>query len=144
MRAAFSIAETIERCFVLVNQQNLTPMRSVDEARAKGSKGGKASGEARRRKSMITACMQDLMGKKLPQNVCVELGLSEKDTVAICMAKVAIVKALEGDYKFWEAVRDTVGEKPVNRIDQTVGMEISAIDAALLEKVGARLDASNS
>lgn len=143
MRAAFYIA-TIERWKVLVNQQNLNPVRTKDEARKRGSNGGKASGEARRRKKSMQAAMQALMEHRTPVEVANELGLKKSTNNYEALAVRILYKALmDGDVRAAEYIRDTCGEKPVAQVKAETEISVSREDIALLEKVGARLNASN-
>ena len=129
----------------MVNQQNLIPVRSVDEARAKGAKGGKASGEARRRKKSLQAALQALMEHRTPGDVAAELGLKKNTSNYEAMAVRMLYKALmDGDVRAAEFIRDSVGEKPVAQLKAEAAVSLSAEDVSLLEKVGARLDASNN
>lgn len=43
------------------NEENLIPVRSESEAREKGGRGGKASGEARRKKKELRETMEALL-----------------------------------------------------------------------------------
>ena len=91
------------------NKQNLRVPTS-SEARRNGKKGGIASGEARRAKKSLREAMQILM----------EADLTGKDgktmTGTEAMAARAFQAALKGDWKAWELVRDTAGQKPVERV----------------------------
>ena len=93
----------------MANEQNLRVPTS-SEARANGKKGGIASGEARRAKKSLREAMQILM----------EADLTGKDgktmTGTEAMAAKACQAALKGDWKAWELVRDTAGQKPVDRV----------------------------
>ena len=93
----------------MANEQNLRVPTS-SEARRNGKKGGIASGEARRAKKSLREAMQILM----------EADLTGKDgktmTGTEAMAAKAFQAALKGDWKAWELVRDTAGQKPVDRI----------------------------
>ena len=86
--------------------ENLTHKLTVDELR----KGGKKSGEARRAKKSLREAMQILM----------DADLTGKDgktmTGTEAMAARAFQAALKGDWKAWELVRDTAGQKPVDRV----------------------------
>ena len=72
--------------------------------------GGIASGEARRAKKSLREAMQVLM----------DADLTGKDgktmTGTEAMAAKAFQAALKGDWKAWELVRDTAGQKPVDKI----------------------------
>lgn len=91
------------------NEQNLRVPTS-SEARENGKKGGIASGEARRAKKSLREAMQILM----------DADLTGKDgktmTGTEAMAAKAFQAALKGDWKAWELVRDTAGQKPVDKI----------------------------
>ena len=81
----------------MANLANLRPVSSTSEARERGAKGGKASGEARRER------------KKLKEELLVLL--SEGNTQErVCVALVE--KAQNGDVRAFETLRDTVGENP--------------------------------
>lgn len=94
----------------MANEQNLRPIRTESEARKKGRNGGIASGEARRAKKSLREAMQVLM----------DADLTGKDgktmTGTEAMAAKAFQTALKGDWKAWELVRDTAGQKPVERV----------------------------
>lgn len=93
----------------MANEQNLIVPTS-SEARRNGKKGGIASGEARRAKKSLREAMQILM----------DTDLTGKDgktmTGTEAMAARAFQAALKGDWKAWELVRDTAGQKPVERV----------------------------
>ena len=93
----------------MANEQNLRVPTS-SEARENGKKGGIASGEARRAKKSLREAMQILM----------DADLTGKDGKTItgteAMAAKAFQAALKGDWKAWELVRDTAGQKPVDKI----------------------------
>lgn len=85
----------------MANEQNLKPVTSKKEARERGRKGGLASGEARRKRKTLK---EELL-----------LMLSEGETqqsVTIAL----IEKAMSGDTKAFEVIRDTIGEKPVDKV----------------------------
>lgn len=110
----------------MTGEKNLRPIRSEDEAKEKGRKGGIASGEARRQKKTLREAMQILM----------DSDLTGKDGKAMsgaeAMAARAFQAALKGDWKAWELVRDTAGQKPVDKIvtaevDSSVIAEIEVL-----------------
>ena len=113
-------------------QENLIPCseRSKDETREIGAKGGKASGEARRRKRDIQAAMQALLEKQYKGKD----GISLSGAEAISLKQME--KALKGDAKAFELVRDSAGQKPVDKVmvaevDQTV---INEVESMILEE----------
>ena len=92
--------------------KNLIPFneRTETEQREIAQKGGQASGEARRAKKSLREAMQILM----------DADLTGKDgktmTGTEAMAAKAFQAALKGDWKAWELVRDTAGQKPVDKV----------------------------
>ena len=109
----------------MANEQNLRVPTS-SEARENGKKGGIASGEARRAKKSLREAMQILM----------DADLTGKDgktmTGTEAMAAKAFQAALKGDWKAWELVRDTSGQKPVDKVmvadvEPTVIAEVEAM-----------------
>ena len=100
----------------MANEQNLIPFteRSESEVRELNSKGGVNSGEARRRKRDIRLALEALLEKEITDrhgNV-----MSTAEAIAIKQ----IEKALKGDTKAFEVVRDSAGQKPSDKIDVTV------------------------
>lgn len=90
------------------NVNNLrTP--TTEEAREIGRKGGLASGETRRKRKTLR---EELLAMLSDGNT------QESITAAL------LEKAMDGDVKAFEVVRDTVGEKPVDRIETNVDIVI--------------------
>lgn len=101
--------------------ENLIPFskRSKDEAREYGPKGGKASGESRRRK----AAMRDTMNRLLTMQAEVE-GLSDilradggESTYEELITMAMIEKALRGDVNAFNAIKATVGQTDKSAVD---------------------------
>ena len=91
-----------------------TQFQSGSEAVEAGQRGGIASGEARRRKRDIRLALEALLEKDITD----KKGNVMTTTEAIALKQIE--KALKGDTKAFEVVRDTVGQKPTDRIDLTV------------------------
>lgn len=85
----------------MAGKENLRPVSSKDEARERGRKGGLASGEARRKRKTLK---EELL-----------LMLSEGETQQ-SVTLALIEKAISGDTKAFEVIRDTIGEKPVDKV----------------------------
>jgi hypothetical protein len=101
----------------MANEQNLKPVTSKKEARERGRKGGLASGEARRKRKTLK---EELL-----------LMLSEGETQQ-SVTLALIEKAMSGDTKAFEVIRDTIGEKPVDKVmiadvEPSVIAEVEAI-----------------
>lgn len=99
-----------------MNEQNLIPNseRTPNELRQQTQKGGIASGEARRRKRDIRLALEALLEKDISD----KNGNVMTTTEAIALKQIE--KALKGDTRAFEVVRDTVGQKPTDKIDLTV------------------------
>lgn len=99
----------------MANEQNLIPQAhklSVEEA----SKGGKASGESRRRRKAFSEAFDMLLKKEFTdQNGNVLTGVE-------AIAAKTFQAAMNGDLKAMQIIRDTVGEMPIQRVET---MEIS-------------------
>lgn len=104
----------------MANEDNLKPL-STEKAREIGSKGGINSGEARRRKRDIRLAMEVLLEKQY-KGKNGEI-LSGAEAIAIKQME----KALKGDAKAFELVRDSAGQKPVEKV-MVAEVEQSVID----------------
>ena len=92
--------------------ENLIPMNklSEDEQRELARKGGIASGEARRRR------------KTLKEELLALLELNDNNN-KISMA--ILDKALNGDIQAFTTIRDTIGEKPVDKVEAGINQDVS-------------------
>lgn len=86
----------------MANENNLKPVRSTSEAREKGKKGGIASGEARRKRKTLKEELLLLLESK---------NYNEKISLSM------IHEALNGNVRAFETIRDTIGEKPKDKIE---------------------------
>lgn len=100
----------------MANEQNLIPFteRSESEVRELNSKGGVNSGEARRRKRDIRLALEALLEKDITDRNGNTMSTAE------AIAIKQIEKALKGDTRAFEVVRDSAGQKPTDKIDLTV------------------------
>lgn len=102
----------------MANEKNLIPFssdQSRDEAAKNGRKGGKKSGETRRRRKTLREDLLALLKtvRETPEG--------EEKTLQDGILAALIMKALSGDVKAFEVIRDTIGEKPVDKVAQTDG-----------------------
>lgn len=91
------------------------------------SKGGKASAEARRRKRDLRIALESLLESEVKKK---DLKGKEKNmTVAEAMSLEQVRKALKGDSKAYEIVRDSSGQKPIDKI------QVAEVDADVISEV---------
>lgn len=85
------------------NPQNLIPTtkRTKEEARKISSNGGKKSGEVRRKRKQLREELLALLSD----------GNTQKN-----ISLALIDQALNGNVKAFETIRDTIGEKPVEKV----------------------------
>lgn len=94
-----------------MNEQNLLKGDDAHKLTAdEASKGGKASGEARRRKRDIRLALEALLEKDVTDIV----GNVMSGAEAIALKQMQ--KALKGDTRAFEVVRDSAGQKPVEKV----------------------------
>ncbi len=88
----------------MAGSDNLIPLnkRTKEEQRAITTAGGIASGESRRARKTLK---EELL-----------LLLSEGDTQK-SVSVALLQKAMDGDVKAFEVIRDTIGEKPVDKVE---------------------------
>lgn len=93
------------------NKYNLIPFtsdQSREEAAKNGQKGGLASGKTRRHRAKLRADLEELLNSPNPE------GQGETVQTAICIS--LIERAIRGDTRAFEIIRDTIGEKPAAQI----------------------------
>lgn len=106
-------------------QDDLIPFseRSVDEAKELGQKGGIASGAVRRKKAAMKDYVQFILGmkRKVSEKTLEqlkEMGVTEDEVTGQTLALMKIMdKAIAGDIKAMEFLRDTGGEKPIENMN---------------------------
>ena len=107
----------------MANEKNLVPGRyklSVEEQ----SRGGKRSAEARKRRKKLKQVLEELLDRPMTEQQIEALdtdgsitefakrqGVTPNDVMAIVM----MLKAMKGDTKAFEVIRNTVGEKPADK-----------------------------
>ena len=87
------------------------------------SKGGKRSQEVAKAKKQLREALQALLDGEIHDKNGNTMSGNE------AMAVKAFQAAIKGDWKAWELVRDTSGQKPTEKID-IVAADFSALDAA--------------
>lgn len=97
----------------MANEQNLKPIRSKSEAREIGSRGGKKSGERRKQLKTMREMLDFLMSKEILKKS------GEKATTLEAMMSAIVKKAISGDIRAAEFIRDTTGQKPIDKAEIT-------------------------
>ena len=130
---------------------NLIPFNKLSEEEQKEirSKGGKASGEARRKKrdmrEVAKAILEHAMNEAQIDEVLgnsKELLDGDKSVMAVLTARM-VQEAGKGSYKHYETLRDTAGFKPKDEIGISADIMTDA-DRELVEKVNRRLEAKKA
>lgn len=111
----------------MAGTQNMIPTTKLSKERhlEMSAKGGKKSGETRREKKKMREQLQQLLNLTLnnTEQYNIDEALSFLDlngknvTVQEAMMLKMIQKALKGDRKAFETIRDTAGEKPTEEIN---------------------------
>lgn len=115
----------------MANEQNLKPFTSDqnrEKAAENGRKGGKASGEAKRRKKEMRERLELLLSMPIGNGKGAEIekiksfgaikgkNITVEDAILIAIAQ----KAMKGDIPAGTFIRDTVGEKPTENKNVTI------------------------
>ncbi len=121
----------------MANEKNLKPIKkgqlSKEEAKRRGKKGGIKSGQVRKE---IKTCREILlmMSNYTPNEDTVDNlrkifpGLEEKYlTYKTVMTLKQLEKALRGDTEAFKVCRDTMGEKPTDKVEQRTELEVNKI-----------------
>ena len=107
-------------------KDNLIPIKSTDRARELGSKGGQAFKETCQKKRLLRDLLNELLDRQ--NNLMLDEN-GDPMTNAAIMAVKAIDAASGGDWKAWELVRDTAGQKPIEKI------MVADVDAGVVEQI---------
>lgn len=91
-----------------MNEENLKPFQSVEEAREKGRKGGIKSGEARREKKLFKEAIEKKLGQSLDS-----------------MVEAMIEQAQKGNVQAITFLRDTIGEKPTDKVEADLNTDVT-------------------
>ena len=108
----------------MANEQNLVKGDVAHKLTAEEqSMGGKRSAEVRREKRDLRKALEILM----EQDITDKKGNTKTGTEAMALA--VFQKALKGDTKAWEIVRDTIGQKPIEKV------QVAEVDQATIDEV---------
>ena len=109
-----------------------------DDIRVEGGKTLQARLQQRKSNKEI---LEDIARKNTPLEELERLGLedSSENNMLVAANYAAVLKAIRGDIKALEYVRDTLGEKPADKISAEV-TALTPEDKEMLQRVQARLD----
>lgn len=104
----------------MANEQNLRPP-TTEEARERGRKGGKASAKKRQQnktfKEIISKFLDGQVSDERLKQQMIDFGFVDKEVSNKSCAVFALWKeAIKGNTKAFELLRDTIGEKPIEQI----------------------------
>lgn len=93
-----------------MNEDNLISLadRTTEEQREIARKGGIASGKARQEKKLLRELLEDALSKG-----------TETDNEYINITLALIRQANEGNVKAYEVIRDTLGQKPIDKVEHS-------------------------
>ena len=114
------------------NEQNIAKHKykaGDPRASANGRAGGIAGGETKRRKRDMRLALEALLEKDYNIKDPDHHGKTKDVSGAEALALVMMSKALRGDAKAWELVRDTAGQKPIEKI------MVADVDAEVVEQI---------
>lgn len=127
----------------MANEENLKPP-TTSEARNRGKKGGIKSGKARKERKAMKETAEMILGLTLKDGIVTDLediqsmaaangkNITIQDAIILKQAQ----KALKGDIRAAEFIRDTSGNRPTNEQRMDVAVDngfIEALNAAVEE-----------
>lgn len=115
-------------------KEDLIPQseRTKDEQKAIARKGGIASGKARREKKKMRETLDILLAMPMKDGKYADVesirnfaALKGKNiTVQDAIMIAQVQKAMKGDTKAAEYIRDTIGQKPVDNVDMNMNLPV--------------------
>lgn len=113
-------------------KKDLKPVQSKEEAKKRGRAGGIASGKARREKKAMRETLDILLSMPMKDGAYADVesiqsfasikGKNISVQEAILIAQVQ--KAMKGDTKAAEYVRDTIGQKPGENVELSMNLPV--------------------
>lgn len=103
-----------------MNDENLKPVRSKSEARERGRKGGRASGESRRKKADFRKTLNALLTAKIdsPEWTPLLESLGLDSTLESAVNAAMIREALAGNVKAYEVLAKYAGQSAQTEADE--------------------------
>lgn len=122
------------------SKSNLTPINeriTPEQRKENASKAGKASAEAKKQRKEMKEMIQDIFSVGMKKGKIVDEIKSLEDadnknlTVGQALVIAQIKKAMTGDTRAMEFLRDTMGEKPTNKQEITAKVIESPLQGIL-------------
>jgi len=105
----------------MANEQNLKPFKkgqlSSEEAKRRASNGGKKSVQVRREKKMLRQVAEEKLTEIMSNGKSLQENLVQKLIVGALASDAKVKETLD----VFVALRDTAGQKPVDKVAQTDG-----------------------
>lgn len=98
----------------MANEQNLRAPTTA-EARERGRKGGKASAAKRAERKTFREGLLLLLNEPLKDKTGQTTDKTTQDAIIAGLVK----RAINGDTRAFEMIRDTIGEKPIEKVAMT-------------------------
>lgn len=119
------------------NVGNLRPVMTKEEARKRGMAGAKKSAETRRRRKTFQELAKWVLALPLKAGDVEEitaLGEARGKNITVEEASIMAVatKAMGGDVRALEFLRDTAGERPAERVEVSGNVESAARDISAM------------
>ena len=112
--------------FRMSNEKNLIPQnkRTKSEQRKIAQKGGIASGIARNEQKRLKTLLDMVLSQKNKEGIPNDLAM----TISL------VERAISGDVRSFEVIRDTIGEKPTDVVEAIVSDKVDPLISALNPK----------
>ena len=104
----------------MANEQNLKKIKTTERARELGRIGGIKSGEAQRKRKEMRETLRELlnMGASEADKAAISLHTDEQITNRMLLCISMMDKAIKGDVRAAEFIRNTAGEEPISKLDE--------------------------
>lgn len=110
----------------MANESNLKPVRTKREARRRGKKGGIASGKVRKENKLLKNMLQEALDKE-----------TKTGTFAVDITIALIKQAKKGNVRAYEVIRDTLGQKPIEKL-KVENTETTKILSSISRQLGGK------
>ena len=120
----------------MANEQNLRPFtsdQSREAAKRNGSKGGKATAQKNKERKTFREGLLLLLNEPLKDKGGNATDKTTQDAIIAGLVK----RAINGDTRAFEMIRDTIGEKPAQDVKVTTG-DFSALEDAFAAMGGGK------